>query len=456
MAPIATIVEPGDTITLMKRVALVAALLLANLASVEPIEGRQSGLPEKQLSLRAPEPRDEVFRLHSQAGRVLFEIPPQGLGRYFHLKVYNTEPVDTLAWKHQGWGGGTFRFELMDSSLALVRWNVILYGGPEGATTPPSEVIERRVLRFRGRELRDRRMGQWDYEVIQWLYGHRDSTGRSARDSAGAPASVHWIRSRELDYRSTLHTLGDDPIAATHLGLANIRRLAPRVANYTDLDLVRANEPTNRGVQGLFERLVLTWQRELAHVVGLVGGFTEERRSGELAPTVAFVSADRQAEAVMFLTDHAFAPPEFFLTAEMEAALGDPPSIPVAEAQSALLRLLLSDQRLRQIVSVSMEASDHYDVDSLLGDLAAELFNSDDTGANSHDDLRRRLQRQFVERLIEIRAAPDPDLSRLKASAVGQLNDLSRRLASLADTASSTSLARHYQQLAELIGQATR
>lgn len=61
----------------MKRVALVVALLLASLASVEPIEGRQSGLPEKQLPSRAPEPRDEVFRLHSQAGRVLFEIAAQ-------------------------------------------------------------------------------------------------------------------------------------------------------------------------------------------------------------------------------------------------------------------------------------------------------------------------------------------------------------------------------------------
>lgn len=124
----------------------------------------------------------------------------------------------------------------------------------------------------------NRRMGPWDYEVIQWLYGRPGSRGEGTGDRPGATAPFHWIPRSEFDYRNAPYALGDDPIAAAHLGLANIQRLAPLIAGYKDEELIRPDERSNGGVQGLFDRLVLTWQREWTYVVGLVGGVVEERQ----------------------------------------------------------------------------------------------------------------------------------------------------------------------------------
>ncbi len=760
----------------MKRTAVALALVALAFPGHRPLEGQQNASSQQPPASPASREEEGVFRLHSQGGRVLFEIPPRGLGRYFDLQVYNTEPVDTLAWKHEGWAGATLRFERVDSTLALVRWNVPLLNDPgEAAERPEQEVVRsfpilardpvtgadlidpsdlflsppedyrwgiwgvtfsgmdegesvlgsvsstehsftvhvthtylvqpegtgapdtivvpvayralfwperaaepracdpgmslfarpvapgergvecilyhRRLVPahpetwpsdpvepivfyvdpdtperwlpwvIRGVEMWEpvfraagfsnaieatlapsaaedpgfdfydtqhsaiywnprggaawgshwsdlrsgqilrgavqigggfassielaywaeaagsdpglrrlplpdsvlgpslagiiahevghtlgfphnhvasgtvpvdslrsrsftceegltptvmdypphnyvaqpgdgactlnRRMGAWDYEVIQWLYGRPEPSGEGSGERPGVAASLHWIPRSEFDYRTALYALGDDPIAATGLGLGNIQRLARLVTEY-DEELIRRDEPGSGGVRGRFDRLVLTWQRELTYVVGLVGGVVEEREPGSVKSAVTYLPSDRQAEAVRFLVDHAFSPPAFFLSPDLENALPDPPALSVAAAQRALLRSLLSDERLLQVEASSRVAPDPYGVGRLLADLAAGLFPSDEEQPIPSSVLGRRVQGDFVERLIEIRGAAGLDAPRLKASVDLELRDLSRWLTSLADAASLTEVARHYRDLAGLIDRATR
>ena len=303
-------------------------------------------------------------------------------------------------------------------------------------------------------------MGAWDYEVIQWLYGRVDPR-LSVEERPGASAPLHWIPSSRFDVRLPPYALGDDAIAAARLGLENIRRLAPLVSRYTDGDLIRPGEPDNggeafglstmRGVQGLFSRLVLTWERELANVVGLVGGFVEERSPVGREMRRTEVPAERQAEAVRFLVDHAYSPPEFFLTAELEAALPEPPSVVVAQAQRRLLRSLLADDRLEQVANGSLVAEERYGVARLLRELVAGLFSPEKGIPISSSELGQRVQTELVERLLEIRAAPGPDAPRLKEAVDLQLASLAGRLASLAAEASSPELAGHYRRLTALL-----
>jgi hypothetical protein len=94
-----------------------------------------------------------------------------------------------------------------------------------------------------------------------------------------------------------LYTLGDDPLRATTLGLANIRRLAPLVTETAAHAPSRPDDPRPDGTQALFERLILTSEREMAHVVGLVGGRVQERRPPEDGVTFSHVPAARQGQA---------------------------------------------------------------------------------------------------------------------------------------------------------------
>jgi hypothetical protein len=297
----------------------------------------------------------------------------------------------------------------------------------------------------------NRRIGAWDYEAIQWLYGRVDHDRLDIEERPGATAPIHWIQSSQHDYRSPLYALGDDPISAALFGIDNIRRLAPWVLRYTEQDLIRPGEPSNGGVQGLFDRLVLTWERELAYVVGLVGGFVEERPSVGLEVTRTYVPAEKQAQAVGFLVQHGYSPPEFFLTAELEASLPIPPSLTVAEAQRRLIRSLLSDQRLAQLDSTFRVANDPYEVGQFLRDLVEGLFTPGDESPISPSQLERRVQAELVERLLEVQSAPGVDAPKFKEAVDLQLTRLAGRLATLADGASSAEVVRHYLHLAELI-----
>jgi len=98
-------------------VGVLVPILAAGQARKEPFGASSEALPLAPAS----QSEEGLIRLHTEAGRVFLDIPPQGLGRYFYLQVYNTEPVDTLAWKHQPAYGDAFRFEQMDSSLVFIR-----------------------------------------------------------------------------------------------------------------------------------------------------------------------------------------------------------------------------------------------------------------------------------------------------------------------------------------------
>ena len=211
-----------------------------------------------------------------------------------------------------------------------------------------------------------------------------------------------------IDPEAQTEDLGADPIAATALGLRNVKRVMPllipanttdRLRDYSDLD-------ENYG------RLVGQWQRELGHVVTLVGGvYRAEKYPDQAGVIFTPTSRARQQAAVRFLLDNAFTTPTFFFDLDILRRIEQTGTVDrVQQAQSALLAGLFNDARMNRLVdqqALATAAAPAYGLGDLLHAVRVGLFSELPVG-RPIDIYRRNLQRSFVD-LLGTKLQPPPE-----------------------------------------------
>jgi hypothetical protein len=213
--------------------------------------------------------------------------------------------------------------------------------------------------------------------------------------------------------------LGADPIAATTLGLQNIDRVAGYLVEATcksgeDYDLLR----------NMYGELIGQRNRELGHVVSVVGGFVRNNVwYGDGERQYEPVTRDSQAAAVAFLNQHAFQTPRNLVAPEiLERLESSGAADRILAAQQVLLRQLVNENRVKRMAEFAdRAASDAYAPIDLLDDLREGIWSElQDSTSVAIDLYRRNLQRAFTDLMIDHvrqeRAASD-----LPALARGQL-----------------------------------
>ncbi len=215
--------------------------------------------------------------------------------------------------------------------------------------------------------------------------------------------------------------LGSDPIRATELGLKNI----DRVAKY----LVKATTKENESydlLQNMYTELINQRNRELGHVVNVVGGFV---RNNQWYPdgkkVYEAISPDQQRKAVQFLNENAFQTPEALLDPDILLRLESHGAADrILSSQRSLLRSLLSDSRLKRMAELAAREPDGaYRPIQLMDDLHKGLWGELEKSPIAIDLYRRNLQRAFVEQLASALENPGSD-SDLPALARGELQRL--------------------------------
>ncbi len=197
-------------------------------------------------------------------------------------------------------------------------------------------------------------IGPYDEFAVQWGYqpipgGPEEERERLREWARRQGENPHLRFGHAYSYDPTAQTedLGDDPVEATRYGLRNVRRTA-------DLLLEAAGDPGDPydDLRELYRGLVGQWSTELGHVVQVVGGVERrEKRYGQEGPVFDPVPAARQREAVAFLNEHAFRPPEHLVEpgvlrlVEPEGAVSR-----VRARQVSLLERLLANDRLERLI----------------------------------------------------------------------------------------------------------
>lgn len=226
-----------------------------------------------------------------------------------------------------------------------------------------------------------------------------------------------------IDPGMQMENIGDDPVVAAKLGLANIDRIAegyliPATTKYgEDYQMLGEME----------ENLIGQRFTELFHVLTVVGGVVEnDSHAGRGDVVFKPVPASKQAAAVKFLTTEGF---------RMSPALTNPEIVNridptghvamVTGIQNALVRSLLSDSRVSRLMdNEAMNGKNAYTVSQLVADVSNAVWKEVDSPLPKVDVYRRSLQRAYLKSIdgkvngnnstqTDLKSLERDDLSRL-------------------------------------------
>ncbi|HYK10467.1 MAG TPA: zinc-dependent metalloprotease [Gemmatimonadales bacterium] len=380
--------------------------------------------PDDPRTARLPMP-------DSMMGRFLMYVVAHEVGHTLgfphNMKASSSYPTDSLRSR-------TFTAKYTDeaSIMDYGRFNYVAQPG-DGATLIPTQ-------------------GPYDYYAVNWGYHFipNAATPQSERPYLDSLARLQdhnpmlrFGNADGIDPEAQTEDLGSDGIASTRYGIMNLKRVVPMLIPATTADHLADYDDLNE----MYDQVVGQWQRELGHVVTIVGGVYRAERYPDQAGAI-FTAAPRarQQAAVRFLADNAFKTPTWLLDEQIIRLTKQNGIVDqIGRAQSGILNGLLNDSRWNRLVEQEATQSADapaYKLSDLLSDLSGGLFSELATGA-SIDVYRRNLERAYVDQLgLKFQPVPEqrfpnfpgfippaPRPPEATAATRGALRDLDGRIA---------------------------
>lgn len=322
-----------------------------------------------------PEKIGEMMRM------VIAHEVGHALGLPHNMKASYAYPVDSLRS-----ASFTNKWGLATTIMDYTRYNYVAQPGDEGV----------RWVRM---------LGPYDIYAINW--GYRVIPG--AKSAVAEEKTLDkWIDEKAGDPRylfgsangsdpsSQTESVGDDPVKASTYALANLKRVAPKLAEWTATPGEDYSD-----LEELYGELLGVWSRFSGHVITNVGGVYELRKTTDDAGFVYTpITKKVQKESMQFLNEHVFTTPNWLLpdniirNVDYQGAVGR-----INSLQKRQLDRLLSRERLMRLSEqTTLNGNSSYELPEMLSDLRKGIWTELDKG-NDIDGFRRNLQRAHIDRL---------------------------------------------------------
>src|SRR5262245_1976137 len=308
------------------------------------------------------------------------------------------------------------------------------------------------------------KIGPYDKWATMWGYkpipGARtpDEEKKTLDEWAREQDSKPWLRfstadSRGSDPGENTEAVGDgDAVASTAYGIKNLKRVADMLLPATS----HPGDPYD-DLEELYGRMLGQWATELNHVTGIVGGFnSQQKHAGQDGVRFVIVPKERQAAAVRFLNENAFATPTWALKPEILRRIEPVGAMArVNTAQERVLNSLLNNTRFDRLTE--QEAIDGvaaYRPADFLADVRKGIWSEIDAPAVRIDVYRRNLQNSYIDLLsnkLNGRPAVTDDY---RALIKAELRDLSTALTAAMPKAADRQTRAHLADAKDQIAKA--
>jgi len=250
-------------------------------------------------------------------------------------------------------------------------------------------------------------VGPYDVWATRWGYkpiaadsadGERDTLDTWAREQDQTP----WLRfstqaAGGSDPGELTEAVGDaDAIQSTAMGVKNLQRVAKMMLTATT---TQKGEPYD-DLSELYGRMLGQWTLEMNHVAAIVGGFESQQKNiGQEGVIFTAEPKKRQAAAVAFLDENAFATPKWALDKDILRRIEPLGAISrVANAQRSVLSNLLSSPRFARLIEQqALDGQAAYSPSDFLAAVRRGVWHEVEEPHVSIDAYRRQLQRNFLE-----------------------------------------------------------
>src|SRR5678815_343598 len=308
------------------------------------------------------------------------------------------------------------------------------------------------------------RIGPYDKWATMWGYkpipGARtpEEEKKTLDEWARGQDAKPYLRFSTADARGSdlgenTEAVGDaDAVASTTLGLKNLKRVADMLLPAT----TQTGEPFD-DLEELYSGMLGQWTLELNHVTGIVGGFnSQQKHAGQDGVRFVIVPKEKQAAAVRFLNENAFATPTWALKPDILRRIEPAGALArVNAAQERVLNSLLNNNRFDRLVE--QEAIDGvaaYKPADFMTDVRKGIWSELEGGPVRVDVYRRNLQKSDIDLLsnkLNGRAAVIDDY---RALIKAELRDLSTAIAAAMPRASDRQSRAHLADARDQIAKA--
>ncbi|WP_273443988.1 zinc-dependent metalloprotease [Neolewinella agarilytica] len=357
--------------------------------------------------------------------RVISHEIGHALGLPHNMKASYAYPVDSLR-------SATFtnKWGLATTIMDYTRYNYVAQPGDEGV----------RWVRM---------LGPYDIYSINWGYRYIPGASSAAAEKAtldkwiadkkGDPFYLFGARN-SFDPSSQTESVGDDPVKASSYALANLKRVAPKLAEWT-----ATPGEGYADLEELYGELLGVWSRFAGHVVTNVGGVYEQRRiTDEPGFVYTPTTKEVQKESMDFLNNHVFSTPKWLLPDNIVRNISPDGTLSrIRGMQERQLNNLLRYSRLQRMIdNGAMEPETAYLLTDMLADLRMGLW-SEIPGNKEVDAFRRNLQRAHVQRLADIMEEDAKKRTDVSAAARAELEKI-RQMAKVASPAYKRGIVRYH------------
>ncbi|HEU4933201.1 MAG TPA: zinc-dependent metalloprotease [Pyrinomonadaceae bacterium] len=308
-------------------------------------------------------------------------------------------------------------------------------------------------------------IGPYDKWATMWGYKPipsaktPDEEKKTLDEWARAQDAKPYLRFSTSDARGSdpgenTEAVGDgDAVASTTLGLKNLKRVADMLLPATS----HSGEPYD-DLEEVYARMLGQWALELNHVTGIVGGFnSQQKHGGQDGVRFVIVPRERQAAAVRFLNENAFATPGWALKPEVLRRIEPAGALArVNQAQERILNSLLNNARFDRLVE--QEAIDGvaaYKPSDFMADVRRGIWSElEGPGPIKIDVYRRNLQNSYIDLLsnkLNVRPSVTDDY---RALIKAELRDLSAAIGTASARATDRQTRAHLADARDQIAKA--
>ncbi|NNK72532.1 MAG: zinc-dependent metalloprotease [Flavobacteriaceae bacterium] len=344
----------------------------------------------------------------------------------------------------------TQKYGTAPSIMDYARFNYVAQPGDEGVALMPN-------------------IGIYDKYAIKW--GYRPILESATAEDEKAILNS-WIRENENDpmYRfgansridpsSQTEDLGDNAIFASDYGIKNLKRIVPKLIEWTTEDGENFED-----LSYMYSQVINQFRRYMGHVATNVGGIYRYNKTADQEGAV-FTHADKdhQRAALKFLNERLFKTPEWLIDKEIFNKIEFSGTVErIRGLQERTLNGLLDLGRLaRMIENEALNGNDAYRFNVMMRDLRNGIWSELNSGS-SIDTYRRNLQRAHVDRLAFLMTAKNQtgspgrvtrvntSQSDIRAVSRAELNTIQRNARNAASRTSDYMSRIHLQDIVERV-----
>ncbi len=224
-------------------------------------------------------------------------------------------------------------------------------------------------------------------------------------------------RGLPLDHTSQTEDLGDDSMLASEYGIKNLKRIVPKLIEWTGEE---AKDFDN--LEELYGQVVGQFRRYIGHVTSNIGGVQEIYKTYDQDElTYQSNSKQKQKRAMQFLNQHVFQTPNWLVDPSILRRFEYEGNVNrINSLHDYTMNILFNKDRMKRLAdNESLEGVSTYTLTELFDDSREMIFES-----SSPDVYQRVLQRSYVDKMISMVDEEKGDRSDARALARHALNEI--------------------------------